>query len=596
MNSSRIIDLRQQRRIKPQPAMRINRPNISSQPQQHSRRNPFFVFLGLFIIFVALAVWFGLVDQGSGESSLQLAFAGQTEVTAGEEIIFKIKYRNLDRVALQNMKMTLIYPEGFYYVSSSVLPQNDGKNYWSLPDLAPGESAFLEVKGLITGKQDETKEIKVRTDYQPANFSSDFSVEEKMLVHIKKVAVDLWSDAPSEILPGGGLFIKLHLLNNQKDAFPIRVVIQKPEQYLLSDSDPKLTGDRWEFNEIVPGQEQLILLNGELPPTVPTKELLIKIIAYKINNGQETVLDQENILIKIVQPQVDVNLQYLDNESSGIVAWGQTIPYQIVITNKSDYILHDAKVILSLSSKMINWQGWQDSQGIVKDGDKIIWSSDHPQIGQRLKEFKQNDKIVINLNVQLQTAPIDANSFTTADLTVQAVAKIEQMINGENFVQTSQASRLIINQNGELSLKVLYFDVAGKPLGSGPLPPQVNKETTYQVEWYYFAGMAATQNNSWTANLPATVQFVSVLAGLAPLVDQQTRRITIPLGNLSAEQKVQGSFKITLKPLAEQVDQIAPLLTNINLSINQQWEKKYADMDSSLPLDLGASGKGRVVK
>lgn len=597
MNNNKIIDLRQQRRnISQPPVMRISRPNIAAQPQQRSRRKPFLIFLSLFIIFVALAVWFGLVEQDAGQNSLRLSFSGQSEVTAGEEIIFKIKYQSLDRVALQNMKMTLVYPEGFYYVSSSVTPQNEGKNYWSLPDLNPGQAAFLEIRGLITGKQDEDKEIKAKIVYQPANFSSDFSVEEKMVVKIKKVAVDMWVDAPSEVLPGSNLFLKLHILNNQKDSVPVRVILQKPEQYLLSDSDPKINVDRWEFPELAAGQEQLILLNGELPPTVNGPELFIKVTIYKLGGDKESVLDQENIVIKIVQPKVEVSLQYLAKDAANIVTWGQVIPYQIVITNKSDYILRDVKTILSLNSKMIDWQGWLDGQGLKKEGDKIIWNSDHPQIGSQLKELKQNDQIIINLNVQLQPAPIDANSLKPEDLVVLAVAKLEVSINSENFVQTSQPVRLMINQDGELAVIARYFDSEGKQVGSGSLPPQVNKETTYQIDWYYFAGSTPTKNNNWTAILPEQIQFVGLQEGLAPLVDQQTKKITIPLGNIDAQQKLKGSFKIKLKPKPEQVDQVVPLLKNIILSINQQQEKKYADLDSFLPQDINASGKGKVIK
>jgi hypothetical protein len=184
------------------------------QKKRRSQRRVVKVLLALLLISVVLTVCLRLKDIRESQESVSLKIVAPEEISAGEEISYLITYTNLEKASLTEVNLTLTYPADFYFSSASLVPANEGGNYWLLPDLPAGHTASLEVKGVMLGEVDETKTIQAVMAYEPANFSSVFSVNTEFNQKIKSNLVDMWVDYSPEAMPAQDLLFKIHVLNH----------------------------------------------------------------------------------------------------------------------------------------------------------------------------------------------------------------------------------------------------------------------------------------------------------------------------------------------------------------------------------------------
>jgi len=580
---------------------RLVKPGVK-QTRQRSKRRAVRVLLVLFIISISLTAYLRIKEANQNNESLDFNISSATEISAGKEISYFITYTNLEKVSLTKINLTLNYPSGFYFNEASLAPANDGKNYWQLPDLAAGYTANLEIRGVLVGEIGEVKTTKAIMAYEPANFSSTFSSSVQLEQVVANNLVDMWIDYPNEAMPAQDLLFKIHILNHLTDNFlPLQVFFDKPEQFSILEMDPAMVNNSfWEIVGLEPEAEFIITIRGELPPELSMNSLDFNTRVYQVTTDKKQLLDEDELIVVISRPNIKVSLIYADGPNAQVVNWGETINYQLSITNEGDYVPVDMKLLLVLDNNFINWQTWQDSEGLHREDNKIIWTKGNPKIGVKLDNLQPGEEINLKIGAKLQSAPIDAESINPKDLFISAVAKIEAPIGSDKYVATSDILTARIGQDIEFIAQLKYYDSGGELRGSGPIPPQVDQETIYVVDWELFAGLNNWQDLKIKTTLPPQVIWIASESDVTSIFDVVTRDLKINATELKANQSLSSSFSVMIKPTINQVGQLITLinpltLTAVNIKTNESISQRIDSITSDLLYDPVVQGQGRVV-
>ena len=190
-------------------------------------------------------------------------------------------------------------------------------------------------------------------------------------------------------------------------------------------------------------------------------------------------------------------------------------------------------------------------------------------------------------------------------LKVWAVAQMDGP-NNSKIKRTIQTSPIILVFHSDASLQseARYFSEEGALLGSGPLPPQVGKATSYHVIWSLHKTTHTLKDISVSVTLPRSVGFVRVATSTAGdlVYDQKTRTTIWTLNRMPVGvNDLQAEFVVSLTPLSTDDGRFADLLGSSTMQATDEDTQASVSLTSdALTTDLqnddGAKGKGVVRK
>lgn len=129
---------------------------------------------------------------------------------------------------------------------------------------------------------------------------------------------------------------------------------------------------------------------------------------------------------------------------------------------------------------------------------------------------------------------------------------------------------VIKNTNITLTSFARYYTAEGEQLGIGPIPPVVNQSTTYRVFISISDFTHDLENVVVSATLPRNVTHTGQpIVILGDDISIDGNKILWALGDLTTEDHLQlarATFKLTITPTPDQLNQIALLLKNISIT------------------------------
>jgi hypothetical protein len=166
------------------------------------------------------------------------------------------------------------------------------------------------------------------------------------------------------------------------------------------------------------------------------------------------------------------------------------------------------------------------------------------------------------------------------------------------------ASPIVVRVNSDLrsSAHAEYFTPDGEAVGTGPLPPEAGKTTSYRIVWHVANSFHPLENVRMTTNLPPKVTWTNRTAAAIGTVsfDETTRIVTwiIPSLPLSVPGS-EATFDVAITPGDDDVGSFYKLTNAIAVEATDTITKdQLADgidiLTTELPEDTEAAGKGVV--
>jgi hypothetical protein len=174
------------------------------------------------------------------------------------------------------------------------------------------------------------------------------------------------------------------------------------------------------------------------------------------------------------------------------------LDYRLEITNNSESDLSDVKISSLLDGQVLDWDSLEitDNNG-QRDNNTIIWDKQkNPELALWPKGLTKN----FSWKVKVVAKPIPERMLDN-------VVKIN--IEGlDNWEQVQPAVTLTVGENIKFNAGI-YWELAGRRVGSGVIPPKVGAETEYLVVWSLVSTTGNFNSIKAESDLPPDVDYVS---------------------------------------------------------------------------------------
>lgn len=575
--------------------------------------------IGFFVVLLILAgstvagfFAFSSKKKFSGQN-IKLEFQGPQTISSGDSFSFTVLYENNETLMLKNAELTLNFPESFSFEESSPLSDNEFKNSWDLKNIPAGGKGKILIKGRIMGENNSSKTISARLNFEPENFSSPFDVRKDYLVRLNDSTLKINLDLPSRAAPDSRLVGKISLLNNsQKPIKDVKLEINLPSDFTVEKIDPASKNSIWEIAELLSDKPYEITIAGSLAgANGEYKEIKAK-ASLRNDKGEFITQTETNALISMINPNLETVILTNDKTGAITVDWGDTLAVSLKVKNAGDQIIRDVAGQLTIDSTAIDWQNirWTIPGKLISvknSSQKILsWTKDEfPD----LLELSPGKETILSATLPIIERP--PKNVSTKDLVIavegQAISKNVVDLEGVEIKSEATPVEVRITTQVQLRPEARFTDDEYQPLGTGPIPPEVGKTTTYQIQWYLSNASNEVTDAKITTTLPQNVFWKGGETGSGTLsFDPATREVAWTINRVPARSGLDlsglsANFTVSITPKESEIGSAVTLTEQTSLEAldgftNQIIQKKFDILTTDLPTDPLYAGKGKVVQ
>jgi len=459
----------------------------------------------LFLLFLAAIGGFVYWTQRNNtqvDNSLDFSVSGPTEIVSGDQATFVVKYKNNDVVTLQQLELSVRWPKGFYFDESSVAPSDTNATTWFLADLAPGQEAQVEIKGLLVGQKDEALSSFFTLGYQPENFHSDFKVKQTIDTKVTDNKLELSIEAVDKTMVSTDQEMKINFHNLTSEPLTnLYLDVLYPEDFVLATSTSAETTDfvkdesgQYLILNLDPDQTKSLTVKGSFSADSKSQESLVVEVGNMTDSKFRRLSRVEKEFL-IINPNFDIKLEVNGNNTDQAVNWGDVLRYKLDITNNSGTDITDAKIIALLDSPALDWNSLETVAS--HDGNSLTWTK---QQSEDLAKWANGESRTLTWQIKVADKP-------QAERMIENIVKIN--IEGlAGWEQVSSPLTLTIGETLSFT-NGIYWELGGRRVGSGLLPPQVGETTDYLVVWALTQATGDFETVTIESSLPPGVSFVS---------------------------------------------------------------------------------------
>lgn len=519
----------------------------------------------VFFLFLATVAGFVFWTNRSGpavKKSLELRVEGPSQLISGDQAVYTVRYKNLDKVPLEKIELNVRWPSGFYFDEATIKPSDSNATTWFLDDLAAGGQVELKITGQLVGQKEEQLSALFSLQYQPKNFHSDFRDKQEILTKITNNKLELSMEAVDKTLVSTEQEIKFHYKNISSEKLSdLNINILYPDDLELTAIDPKKEGDYWVVS-LEPGEEKIITIKGSFIPESKNNQLLVAEIGNVVDGHFRRLARLEKIFA-VVNPQFTINLQINGKADNQSVDWGEVLRYQMEIANDSGTDLTGVQVAALLDGEALDWSAL-DTVG-RREESKIIWTEKE---NQELANWPAGQSRTFTWQLKVADKKIsDRNIENITQINIDGLADWQQV---SSPVVLTVGKGLVFNSG-------VYWHLGGRRVGSGLLPPKVGEETQYLVVWSLAEATGKFNNVLIESALPPGISLVS--------------ETDVQAGTL----KFDADKRVLSWQISDFDQEILPLVASFMISVTPPEENRGSAMTLFNAITIAAQGEEDLI-
>jgi len=536
----------------------------------------FFIFSLVFFVLTLGYASFVFFAGGNTVSNdnIDISVLGNNFTAGGEELSFVVGITNKNSSPLDLVDLVIEYPE-------SDVPSDANSSFPTkrirdpLGTIPAGAVRNENIKVVLFGEQGSVRNIKISLEYRVEGSNAIFVKEKFYDVTISSTPLNLSVDAPSIVSSNQDLTLNVKAtLDATQPASNILLKLDYPAGFKFGSSvpAPSLGNNVWTLGDLAPGAARTISITGKILDAVDGEEK-----TFHISSGSQSDSDKSMIgvvfnstpyTVTIKKPFIEAKL-FVNGVSDSEYATDTKTPIRAEIRwiNNLDTNVNDLTIQAKISGNAVNRKTINVQQGFYDSSkDVITWDKNS------VNDFAQvnpGDSGSVNFSV----SPLSIFSATDG-LLVNPSIKIDISISGKQSISgyttqdlnNSDSALVRIISDVGFTAKALYY--SGPFANTGPLPPKVEKQTTYTIVW----SLSNTANNISKAtidsSLPSWMNFVGpMVPSDADLTyNPSTKEIiwnigSIPKGTGITTGDKSVSFQVSFSPSLSQVG-TTPVIIN----------------------------------
>lgn len=428
-----------------------------------------FFFLLFSCIFLGTVAWVGFFmfqpNLQFVEDDVVLSISGDEAVMAGQEVQYRIRYRNLQNTPLGQANIQIRYPEGFVFVNSSEPASNDKNDEWALGSLGQGDGDYIDIFGRLYGNEGKEQSFRVFLNYKPGNFSSDFQKVATLNTKITDSPVEMQIQGPEEVVPGGEVEFFVQIQAKKDINIENSALILEPGIFSVKSSEPATKEDdlfQWPITVLADGEEQVFKITGSFSPVNGEEEadIVFKFVGWKDAERQTEpfVYFTSPVKVKLLKTDLSVNLGINGSLTDLTVQPGEVLNTSIVLKNPGTVALKNVSVSLVYETpsfnklSMLDWQKIEDGNDGSIYGEQvsedirraiITWDSRHIK---QLNNLQPGDEVFIDHSIPFKNSEdIDLTRFKT--FMANAVLEVKYKSVSEQKILSSNKINMTVNSD-----------------------------------------------------------------------------------------------------------------------------------------------------
>lgn len=587
-------------------------PQIMLKREKKSFLKLFFVFSVLFFLGSALFgafYFFGERNVVSAEN-VDIQIQGPTAIGGGDELELQISIVNKNTTTLELTDLLVEYPEGTRAPGNL---QSEFLRYReSLGNIAPGERVKKNIRSILFGEENTQKEIVVTVEYRVAGSNAIFYSEKPYLITLSSSPVSVSVRSLNEVISGQEIDFSVVIGSNSTSRVENLVLqAEYPFGFTFKEAQPQAqySNSVWELGTIAPEGQRTVRIVGVM--TGQDNEERIFRFAVGVRDERDvkklaTSFVTTTRSITIERPFIGTELA-LNNSIDASYVFGseERIQGEIAWKNNLESAVSDVQIEIKLSGNAIDESSIAVERGFYNSvTDTIRWSKDTFENFASL-EPSQAGLLRFDFKSKNVSASSLKNPFITLEITVRGNRA------GENNVPERIESDVTrtVKIASDLRLTPHLLHTSGPLQNTGPIPPQVEKETTYTVIWTVTNGANHVSSARVTALLPPYVRWTGNISPQSDTIsfNETSRQVTwnvgeIPQSSGSNVALKEVAFQLGFIPSLSQVGEIPPLLhtqviTGYDQFIERQVTREAASLTTFIQSEAGLpSDHDRVVR
>ncbi len=537
-------------------------------------RGTFRALLTLFValVFLGAVAWVGFFVLQSpskfSEEDVILSVSGEEQVVAGDEVQYRIRYRNTQSISLNNATLQVRYPAGFVFDRASVEPSNNTKDKWDLGEIKSDEGGIIDIFGSFHGSLGESQSVRVFLNYFPENFSSEFQKVTSLNTKATDSPISFTIGIPKEVPQGSDVPFTVSV--KKEDGFPdsierIAVVVEGEEVFTKKSSTPEsdsLDELQWTTKDF--DEEFKVNIVGSFDSEEGAKEISFKTKVLGIAKGQGIddafVLAEESIDLKLVETTIVSTVIINGSVGDLSVEPGEKLNVSVVTKNAGEATLKNAKVRLvfdapSIKKKSIlHWAKVEDPADGTIRGEQLDDTTRRGEITWDKRQVKElasiapGESVVIDVQLPVKTSDVtDLAAFETWTGKIFGDVQYDGEVDASQRLVDLGSKKEIISSNSigltiqsDLSLEV-RADVKKEP----------NDQKMYTVTWLLNNSFHELKDLNISADFFGDVSFDEKTTLVPPAgkvtVDEQKNKLIWTIPTMPTELDVLAyQFKVKL--------------------------------------------------
>lgn len=562
------------------------------------------VTLGVILILVLIAP-----SSFFDTKAVDMVIIGQKEVQSGDRIVWTVEAVNKNNVALESATIVFNYPEGARSLGGTEA-QVVTRERRELGVVPPGEYARTTFDAYVFGGQRQERKVSALIEFRPVGASATFAKTAEFSFTIVRSPVSVSIDVPSDVRSGQQLSIVVHYAS-QADytVSDVGVALILPTEFIFDRAEPRELKKEskpegimlvWRLGDIRPAESGSLRVEGkmggkELDPK--SFRAMIGVLDPKSNSVAQ-FYDDVTVATTLRPPFLEVQIKsediiQPDGEAIVRVSWRNNLPVEV----------RNPILEITASGDALNLLSLRPSAGSFRDNTMIWQSSSYPPLqlippgGSGVVDFKYRSK---NNLARSSKDPRPTAKFTATFRPTASIAGFEGVdVSGSDSFAVKVTTRFTFAARG------IHFqsDIPN----SGPMPPQIGKETTYTVVWSFTNMSNDVDSVIVRSSLPSYVRFKNIISpeGTDITFEESSGFITWKVGKVLAgtgfvRPALQAAFQVGLTPLPIQAGTEPALLRASAASgrdtfTNQEFRLTSPEITTSMRDDPNVTGQQRQV-
>lgn len=575
------------------------------------------VIVLLVVLIAAAAVIWGRTSFSKGNISVEIKIEG--DIASGEEVNLIVKYKNKNRVSLNDVYLFINYPSGTFSSEGDEINQEEKKLGMILAK-SEGEEKF---KIRLIGEKGDIKNVNAKLNYKPQNINSRFENSSSLRIEINSVVIAIDIEGSEKTISGQEVNYVIEYENKtDKDISDLRLELEYPKDFQFISATPepmlmpedleKKTNNVWEINQLKPDQKKTINLKGVLRGEEGENKVL-KATVGMMRNDVFLKYSQYEYITRISPPPLLIDLEIRDIDKNECnLNTDQRLNYKITFKNNTDIALSELVLRAYFEGNVFDFKNIElGGAGFFDSGNNTItWSGAEVPV---LNLLEPNQSGEVNFSISIKKSlPI----FSSSDKNFQAqvLAEIETLTIPAKFsvseLKVSKELTCKLNSQLDLDTKVYYYEPNSGIINTGPIPPKVGELTHYTVHWQIANISNALENVRIYAILPQGIEwsnyFINNVSDSDVSYNERTKEITwkidkVPAGVGVISPMYELIFQIGLRPSINQVDDTPTLINESSIEGKDAFTgvilKDFTpEINTSLPDDIKIDYNKRKVR